>query len=100
MARRKPKTKEEQEAMMVGLAMELAEKQLRDGTAKSNVIVHYLKLGECAYQTRIEKLERENEFLKAKTEREMAQARVDEIYKEALTYLRKYSGDDDDEVVG
>lgn len=35
---------EVQEQRMIGLAVDLAEKQLREGTASSQVITHYLKL--------------------------------------------------------
>jgi len=36
---------EARENQLVSLAVDLAEKQLRDGTATSQVITHYLKLG-------------------------------------------------------
>ena len=51
---RQPLTPEAKEAQMISLAVDLAEQQLRDGTASSQVITHYLKLG-----TRKEELERE-----------------------------------------
>ena len=42
---RPPMTLEAQENLMISLAVQCAEKQLRDGTASSQVITHYLKLG-------------------------------------------------------
>ena len=36
---------EARENQMIALAIDLAEKQLREGTAASSVITHYLKLG-------------------------------------------------------
>ena len=38
-------TPEARENQLVSLAVDLAEKQLREGTASSQVITHYLKLG-------------------------------------------------------
>ena len=38
-------TPEARENQMIALAVDLAEQQLRDGTASSQVITHYLKLG-------------------------------------------------------
>ena len=43
-SRKPPLTEEAQEKHMIALAMDLAEKQLREGTASSQVITHYLKL--------------------------------------------------------
>lgn len=42
---RPPTSLEAQENLMISLAVQCAEKQLRDGTASSQVITHYLKLG-------------------------------------------------------
>ena len=38
-------TPEARENQMISLAVDLAEKQLMEGTASSQVITHYLKLG-------------------------------------------------------
>ena len=46
-------TPEARENQLVSLAVDLAEKQLREGTASSQVITHYLKLG--STKERIEK---------------------------------------------
>lgn len=45
---RPPTSLEAQENLMISLAVQCAEKQLRDGTASSQVITHYLKLGSSA----------------------------------------------------
>ena len=50
---RPPTSLEAQENLMISLAVQCAEKQLRDGTASSQVITHYLKLG--SSKERIEK---------------------------------------------
>ena len=86
------KTLESRENQLIALAVELAEKQLSEGSASSQVITHYLKLGSTKERLEKEKLQKENELLKAKTEALKANARGDELYAEALKAMRSYSG--------
>lgn len=76
------------------LATELAEKQLRDGTASSQVIVHYLKL--CTQREKLErlKLERENELLAAKTKAVDSAAEEKAMYEAAVRAMCQYQGRD------
>lgn len=93
MARGTPgKTVAARERQMIGLAVDLAEQQLKDGSASSAVITHYLKLGASDYRLRIEKLERENELLRAKTESVDAGRMNGELAREALNAIRRYTG--------
>ena len=85
-------TPEGQEQKMVSLAVDLAEKQLIEGTASSQVIVHYLKLATMKHQAEMEKLKRENELLRAKTEALESTKRIEELYAEAMNAMRCYSG--------
>ena len=85
-------TPEARENQMISLAVDLAEKQLMEGTASSQVITHYLKLGSTKERLEKEKLEEENKLLRAKTESLQSQKRVEELYAEALTAMRRYSG--------
>ena len=85
-------TPEARENQMISLAVDLAEKQLMEGTASSQVITHYLKLATTRERLEKEKLERENELLKAKTEAMESQKRIEELYSEALNAMRNYSG--------
>jgi len=85
-------TPEARENQMVSLAVDLAEKQLIEGTASSQVITHYLKLGTMKHKAEMEKLERENELLKAKTESLQSAKRVEELYEDALKAMKSYSG--------
>ena len=59
---------EARENQMISLAVDLAEQQLRDGAASSQVITHFLKLATTKAQLEKEKLMKENELLAAKTE--------------------------------
>ena len=52
-------TPEAREQQMINLAMNLAEKKLRDGTASNSIIVHYLKLGTARAEVEKEKLKAE-----------------------------------------
>lgn len=89
-------TPEARENQMVSLAVDLAEQQLRDGTASSQVITHYLKLGSTKERLEKEKLERENELLRAKTESLQSMKHIEELYTNALNAMRNYSGSIDD----
>ena len=85
-------TPEARENQMIALAVDLAEQQLRDGTASSQVITHYLKLGSTKEKIEKEILEKQKELISAKTEALQSQKRVEELYAEAMKAMRKYSG--------
>jgi hypothetical protein len=85
-------TPEARENQLVSLAVDLAEKQLLEGTASSQVITHYLKLGSTRERLEKEKLILENELAKAKTESIKSAQRMEECYIDALNAMRKYSG--------
>jgi len=92
--RRKPATTPEgRENEMVSAAIDLAEKQIRSGSASSQVITHFLKLGSTRERLEQQRLEHENELTRVKIEAIESQKRVEELYKEALTAMRSYSGD-------
>jgi hypothetical protein len=92
--RHKPATTPEgRENEMVSLAHDLAERQIRNGTASSQVVTHFLKLGSSRERLEQERLEHENELTKVKIEALESQKRVEELYKEALSAMRSYAGD-------
>lgn len=90
-------TPEARERQLIALAVDRAEQQLLDGTASSQVITHFLKLATEKERLEREKLERENELLRAKTEALQAEKTKEELYRNVLTALKKYSGQGDDE---
>jgi hypothetical protein len=97
-SKRKPaSTPEARENEMISLAIDLAEDQLRNGTASSSVITHYLKLGTTMAKMEKEKLQKENELLKAKTEALKSQKRIEELYANAISAMKMYRGEDEDE---
>lgn len=85
-------TPEARENQLISLAVDLAERQLSNGTASAQVITHYLKLGTTRANLEKEKLERENELLKAKTESIQSQKQIDELYAKAIAAMRSYNG--------
>lgn len=90
-------TPESRENQLIHLATNLAEKQLREGTASSQVISHYLKLGTTVARLEKEKLEKENELLRAKTEDVQSRKEIKKLYVDALRAMKNYSGQDDDD---
>lgn len=94
-------TPEGREAQLVALAFDLVEQRIRDGTATSQEVTHFLKLGSSREQLEQQRLNYENQLLQTKNEALASQARVEELYKDALNAMRTYSGqepirDDDD----
>lgn len=85
-------TPEARENQLIAAATDLAEKQMRDGTASAQVITHYLKLGSSRERLEQERLSMEVEFLEAKKEAMAATARTEELMKDALNAFRSYSG--------
>lgn len=90
--RRPALTPEGRENQMVALAINLAEQQLREGTASSQVITHYLKLGSMREKLERERLEEENKLLRAKTEAFEAQKESRIQYEQILRALKNYNG--------
>lgn len=85
-------TPEARENQLISLAVDLAEKQLMEGTASSQVITHYLKLATTREKLENEKKLKEMELLQAKTEAIESSKRIEAMYTEALNAMRSYSG--------
>lgn len=88
---------EARENQLIAAAVDLAEKQLLEGTASPSVITHYLRLASGRERLEREKLERENEVLRAKAEALESNRRTEELYSQAIEAMRSYSGFDADE---
>lgn len=90
--RRTATSDEGRESQLVSLAMDLAEKQLLEGTASSQVMTHYLKLGTTRERLEEERLRNENELLRTKVDQLASAAKVESLYAQALDAMRSYSG--------
>lgn len=101
--RRPATTPEGRENQLISLAVDLAERQLVEGTASSQVITHFLKLASTREKLEQERLQRENLLLSAKVEQIASGKKIEELYEKALNAMRTYSGqeidqDDDEEI--
>lgn len=90
-------TPEARENQLIALAVDLAEKQLREGTASASVITHYLKLASQREQLEQDMLKHKTKLLEAQTESLETAKHIEELYSEAIDAMRRYSGHVDEE---
>ena len=90
-------TTEERENQLISLAFDRAEQQLKEGTASSQVITHFLKLGTVKNEIELEKLRRENELLAAKTSAIESAENVEKLYADAIKAMQKYRGSNEEQ---
>lgn len=84
-----PKVRESQ---LIALAVDLAEQQLRDGTASSQVITHYLKLASSREAKEQAILDSQKQLYDAKADAIKATATNEQMFKEAIEAFKRYSG--------
>lgn len=93
----KPATTDEgREKQLISLAADLAEKQLREGTASAQIIAHFLKLASTREKLEQERLHRENLLLSAKVEQIASGKKIEELYEQALKAMKTYAGKTDE----
>lgn len=83
---------EARENQLISLAVDLAEERLRNGTASSQLVTHYLKLATTKTELEKELLAQQVELAKAKTKSYNSMDRIEELYKNALSAMQLYSG--------
>ena len=92
--RRSPaKTPEERESMLISMAMDRAEQQIADGSASSQILTHFAKLGSSRERLEQERLRNENEVLRKKVETMEAAVDLKNLMEEALSSFKGYRGD-------
>ena len=89
-------TPEAREKQLISLAVDLAEKQLQEGTASSQVITHYLKLGSSKEKLERDILKEQKKLITARTEALESSKRIEELYENAITAMREYGGHDNE----
>ena len=90
--RRRPAlTPDARENQLIALAYDAAERRIIEGTASSQEIVHFLKLGSSRGRLEKAKLERETALLEAKKETLESAQRTEELYANALKAMKSYS---------
>lgn len=92
----KARSEVELEKRGVGLATNLAIQQMQEGTASSQIITHFLKIGSLKEQLELKKVEYEIEMLKAKTDAIKSQEQQDKKYDEVMKAIASYAGKDDE----
>ena len=93
--RRAAMSPEARENQMISLAVDVAEQQMLKGTASSQVITHFLKLGSRKEQLEREKLENENELLRTRIKALESSEKSEEMYSKVLRAIKEYSGRED-----
>lgn len=91
--RKRPATSPEMREMeLADAAYDLAEEQIVQGTASSQVITHFLKAGSMRERMEQQRMRHEIELMEVKKEQLEGQKRVEALYGEALEAMRNYSG--------
>lgn len=86
------RTPEAREDELIAKAVDLAERQIEDGSVSAQVLSHYLKLGSSREKLEQERMAQEVKLLKAKEEMMESAKKVEEMYGQALNAMRAYSG--------
>lgn len=81
------------ENQMISMAVNLAEKKMRDGTASSAIIVHYLKLATKREELEREILQQQKDLLAAKTESLRSAKQIESLYTQAMDAMKEYRGE-------
>ena len=90
-------TVEGRENQLIAAAYDLAEKRILEGTASSQELTYFLKMGSSRTALENDKLREENKLLRAKTEALQAQVSNEALLDKALKAFRSYRGEDDGE---
>ena len=90
-------TPEARQNQLIALATDLVEKRLIEGTASSQETTHFLKLATQEAKLKVKILEKQEELISAKTESIKSSQRTEELYRDAIIAMRKYSGGGSDE---
>ena len=93
-------TPEAREQQLISLAVDLVEQRLIDGTASAQETTHFLKLASVNARRKAtlenEYLEKQNALIEAKTESIQSSKKQEELYKDAIEAMRRYSGHGDE----
>lgn len=85
-------TREAREHQLINQAMDLAEQQMAERKASSQVITHFLKLGTVREELERDRLIEENELLRAKVKSLASAEHIEELYANALKAMSTYKG--------
>lgn len=83
---------EARENQVIALAYDLAEKQIRDGTASAQVITHFLKMGSEKEREEREMMREQKKLIAAKTKSIDRSDKMESLFSDALNAMRQYTG--------
>ena len=89
-------TPEGRENEMIMLAYQEVERRIRDHTATSQELCHFLKMGSEKERLEREKLEVEMELQRVKAEAIESGRHMEELYNNAIAAMKLYSGSEED----
>lgn len=84
------------EDQLIAAAVDLAEKQIREGKASSQVITHFLKLGSTREKLEQSRLEADVKLVEAKVEGLVSATHIEELYSNAIAAMKRYQGRTDE----
>lgn len=88
---------EARENQLIGLAYDLVEKRLLEGTATSQETTSLIKLGNTKARLEIEKMRYETELVKAKTDAIESASNAEKLFEDAMKAMQEYSGSTQEE---
>lgn len=88
------RTPEAREDELAALAYDLAERQIREGSASSQVVTHFLKAGSRRERMEQMRMEHEIELMEVKKAQLEGQQRLEELFGDAIKAMRSYQGHD------
>ena len=89
-------SQESREAQLISLAYDLAERRLREGTASSQEVVHFLRMGSQKDRLEREIMSEQKKLVSAKTGSYESGKRLEALYTDAIEAMRRYGGHGED----
>ena len=89
--RRPARSPQARENQLIQAAVDLAERQIAEGTISAQALVHYLKLASSREKLEQTRLAEQVELLRIQRESIASQKRVEELYRDAMDAFRAYS---------
>lgn len=88
---------EARENQLIALAYDVAEERLRNGTATSQEVVHFLRLGSIKERKELELMEQKIKLDTAKTEALQSAKKIEELYTNAIAAFKLYRPPESDD---
>lgn len=88
-------TMDGRENELINLAYNAAEERIRNGTASSQEIVHFLRLGSAKERMEREQMEADIKLKEAKIKALEDADHLEKVYQDAIDAMKKYTGNGD-----